>query len=79
MDVSTNPIFSSVRSGPQKIKLKIVKSLLISVLTSFPVSLLFFFLSFFFATMFALPNGNFRKLKTLQHILGLRTCSFVSS
>jgi hypothetical protein len=29
--------------------------------------------------MFALPNGDFCKMKTLQHILGLWTCSFVSS
>jgi hypothetical protein len=69
--------FSSVHSGPQKIKLKIVKLLLISVLSSFLFSL--FFLSSVFATMFALPNGDFRKLKTLQHILSLRTCTFVSS
>ncbi len=38
--------FSSVCSGPQKIKLKIVKSLLISILSSFPF--LFFLFSFFF-------------------------------
>ncbi len=41
--------------------------------------LFFFLLFFFFVTMFALLNGNFCRLKTLQHILGLWTCSFLSS
>ncbi len=48
-------------------------------LVIFPFSLFSFFLSSFFATMFALPNGDFCKLKTLQHILGPWSCSFVSS